>query len=67
MKSSKRYFLVAIRSLGQIKDKNGRFIVCLDLTMNKYTWGKKEAASESISYDAPANKKAVNGLLHCMG
>lgn len=58
---------MAIRSLGQIKDKNGRFIVCLDLTMNKYTWKKKEATSESISCDAPANKKAVSGLLYCMG
>lgn len=28
---------------------------------------KKDATSESISYDAPANKKAVAGLLHCMG
>ena len=34
--------MVAIRSLGQIKDKHGRFIVCLDLTMNKYTWKKKK-------------------------
>ena len=29
--------------------------------------GKKEATSESISYDAPASKKAVVGLLHCIG
>ena len=28
---------------------------------------KKEATSESISYDAPASKKAVVGLLHCIG
>lgn len=27
----------------------------------------KEAISESISYDAPASKKAVTGLLHLTG
>lgn len=52
---------MTIKNFGKIKDENSRLIGCSDL-IGEWAYMKiKEAISESISYGAPANQKAVTG------